>query len=64
MRLHSILEGTSFVCGFVGLAGLVGTVEQAVTDPQGILLSLGILAVAAITGLFAAKENGTLRRRN
>ena len=64
MRLHSILEGTSFVCGLVGLAGLTGTIEQAVTDPQGVLLSLGILAVAAITGLLAAKENGTLRRRN
>lgn len=63
MRLHSILEGTSFVCGLVGLAGVVGTSEQAVTDPQGMILSLGILAVAVITGLLAAHENKSLSRR-
>jgi len=61
--LHKILSGTSFVCALVGLAGLTGTVEQAVTDPQGIVLSLGILAVSAITGLLAANENKSWKRK-
>ncbi len=61
--LHKILSWTSFACVLVGLAGLTGTVEQALTDPQGVILSLGILALSAIIGLLAANENKSLRRR-
>lgn len=53
MRLRRIAEDVCFICFIIGAAGLGGTWEQEVTDPQGILMSCVILAVGAVAAVVA-----------
>lgn len=63
MKLVNFLMGVCFVCILVGLAGLAGTIEQAETNMQGVVLSIFIIILGFASGLIAAKEDGYFRRR-
>ena len=60
--MDKIFSNISFACVMIGLAGLAGTWEQEVTDPQGIVVALGILAAGILAGVAAAYESGYISR--
>lgn len=60
--MDKLLSYISFACILIGLAGLTGTWEQEVTDQNGIILALVILAAGIIAGIIAAFESGTISR--
>ena len=63
MRLVDFLMSVCFVCILVGLAGLAGTIEQAETNLQGVVLSVFIILLGFVSGLIAAKEDGYFRNK-
>jgi len=60
--VDKIFSNISFICVMVGLAGLAGTWEQEVTDTQGIVTALVILAAGILAGIAAAHESGYMSR--
>ena len=60
--MDKIFSYISFICVMVGLAGLAGTWEQEVTDKQGIVIALVILAVGILADVAAAYESGYVSR--
>ena len=60
--MDKVFSYISFTCVMIGLAGLAGTWEQEVTDPQGIVTALVILAAGILAGIAAAHESGYLSR--
>ena len=60
--LHKILAQISFGTGFIGLFGLVGTIEQTVTDMTGIYSAITLLVISAGTGYWSYLESGQKNR--
>lgn len=59
MQLHRILSGISFVCILIGLAGIAGAIETG----TGYITSAALIAVGAISGVWAGIENGYFNER-
>lgn len=59
MQLHRILSGISFVGIMIGLAGVAGAIETG----TGYITSAALIAVGAISGVWAGIESGSFRRR-
>lgn len=59
MQLHRILSGISFVCILIGLAGVAGAIETG----TGYITSAALIAVGAISGVWAGIENGSINER-
>lgn len=60
--MDRIFSYISFTCIMMGVAGLAGTWEQEVTDQQGIMIALVILAAGILAGIAAAYESGYMSR--
>ena len=60
--MDRIFSYISFTCIMMGMAGLAGTWEQEVTDQQGIVIALVILAAGILAGVAAAYESGYVSR--
>ncbi len=60
--MDRIFSYISFTCIMMGVAGLAGTWEQEVTDQQGIVIALVILAAGILAGIAAAYESGYVSR--
>ena len=60
--LYKILAQISFGTGFVGLFGLVGTIEQTVTDMTGIYSAIALLVISAGAGFWSYLESGQKNR--
>lgn len=61
--LQNILSSISFLCLLVGLAGLTGTWEQEITDPDGVVQAILLITVGMICAVWALYESGYLNRR-
>lgn len=59
MQLHRILSGISFVGIMIGLAGVAGAIETG----TGYITSAALIAVGAISGVWAGIENGNFNER-
>lgn len=59
MQLHRILSGISFVCILIGLAGVAGAIETG----TGYITSAALIAVGAISGVWAGIESGNVNER-
>jgi hypothetical protein len=58
LQLHRILSGISFCSILIGLAGVAGAIETG----TGYITSAALIAVGAISGVWAGIENGSFRR--
>ena len=63
LTLQNILSSISFLCLLVGLAGLTGTWEQEVTNPDGVVQSILLITIGMICAVWAMYESGYLKRR-
>lgn len=61
--LHKVLGGIAFLCLLVGISGLTGTIEQEVTDPDGVVQAILLITVGMICAVWALYESGYLNRR-
>lgn len=59
MQLHRILSGISFCSILIGLAGVAGAIETG----TGYITSAALIAVGAISGVWAGIENGNFNER-
>lgn len=59
MQLHRILSGISFVGIMIGLAGVAGAIETG----TGYITSAALIAVGAISGVWAGIESGNFNER-
>ena len=64
LTLQNILSSVSFLCLLFGLAGLTGTCEQEVTDPDGVVLAILLITVGMICAVWSMYESGYLNRSN
>lgn len=63
MQLHKILTYASFLFLLVGAAGFAGTVELEPVDRYGVALALLLLLAGILCGVWAAREDGSFRKR-
>lgn len=59
MQLHKVLSGVSFTTGFVAVSGIGGALDLG----TGLCDITILLIISLVCGLWAAYENGTLRRK-
>lgn len=59
MQLHRILSSISLCSILIGLAGVAGAIETG----TGYITSAALIAVGAISGVWAGIENGNFNER-
>lgn len=63
MQLHKLLTYASFLLILFGAAGFAGTMELEPVDRYGVAFSLLLLFAGIMCGVWAAREDGSFRRR-